>query len=96
MQKLNETLNLNNINLSVLFLIYPNPTKSSAILKIENPSNEVYALTLFTSSGEIVQTIKNITSNEIKIERQNLPSGIYYFQLKSEKQFHSMGKLIFD
>jgi len=52
-----------------------------------------YSLRLFNILGENVRTISNISSNKIILKRENLKTGVYFFQLQSAKERMS-GKII--
>ena len=73
--------------------VYPNPTNHSATLKFENPTKEKCILTFYNTQGRLVLTITNITTNTVEIERRNLTSGPYFFQLCGSKQIIATGKL---
>jgi hypothetical protein len=67
--------------------IYPNPLKTSATIEFPNPENKAYNLTLTNISGKTLRTINHITDNKVKIEKENLPSGIYFIELRGDKIF---------
>jgi hypothetical protein len=85
---LNNTQNNNDIKIS------PNPFDDYSNLTFTNPKNEKHTLTIFNTTGQIVQQKDNIISGEIKIERENLVSGIYFFQLRSVSNVVVTGKLV--
>ena len=78
------------------FSLYPNPFNTSATLKFENFANNNCTLLLYNLYGQIVRTVTNITSDEIEIERKNLSSGLYFFQMRSENNIHAEGKFIIE
>lgn len=78
------------------FKLYPNPTNQSATLEFNNPTKQTCTLTLYDLHGQVVQTIKNITADKVEIERQNLASGLYFFQLRTDRQIIATGKLTFE
>jgi PKD repeat protein len=86
----NENILLSDIE----YQIYPNPFSVQTKLKFDNPDNSTHQLILSTMTGEIVRTIDNIHSSEVQIERSNLPSGIYFFQLYSKSRRIASGKII--
>ena len=45
-------------------------------------------------SGQKIKTINDISGDQIKIERENLSTGIYFYELKQDKKTISTGKLI--
>lgn len=78
------------------YKVYPNPTTQFAKLEFNNPTKQNCTLTIYDFRGQVEQSIKNITSNEIEIERRNITNGLYFFQLRSDKQIIASGKLTFE
>ena len=76
------------------FSIYPNPTSQYATLEFNNYKNENHTLTLYDAQGGVVRTMTNIASDKVEIEIRNLPSGLYFFQLSTDRQVRAIGKLI--
>lgn len=86
---------LNNPNQGTsLSKIYPNPLSQYATIEFENPKSENCTLTIYNTSGQLVQTITDITTNKIEIERQNLLKGLYFFRLHIDRQVIANGKLM--
>ena len=75
------------------FKLYPNPTDQFAILEFNNPTKQNCTLTLYDLHGQNVRTINNITADKVEIERQDLASGLYFFQLRTDRQIIATGKL---
>lgn len=75
---------------------YPNPFKTKAKLQLENPKSDNYTLTIFNSLGQPVRKISNIVTDNIVIEKQDLSSGLFLFQLRSDKKIDATGKFIID
>lgn len=73
--------------------VYPNPTNQSATIVFDNPTNDMYILTLYDNQGRLVQTITNVTTNKVEINRKNLMSGYYFLQLSKGRQIIASGKL---
>ena len=76
--------------------IYPNPITDYATLKFNCFKSEKYSLTLFNVYGTRMKTFPNIKTREIKITKDNLPSGVYIFQLNDGEKKVAFGKLIFN
>ncbi len=76
--------------------IYPNPTCASSILEFSNPKNECHSLKIFNHQGQLIKIITDIYSDKFVIERNNLPAGLYFLQLWTEKQIIGTGRLIFE
>lgn len=73
--------------------IYPNPFNDFTTIQ----SNSIFhkaELTLYSVLGQKVKTINRISGNEIKIDRDNLPSGIYFIRLVQDNNTITTEKLI--
>lgn len=85
------TENANGISMSV----YPNPAKDVIIFHFDQQLANSYTLKLFNSQGQLVRIVNNI--NDIFVlERQNLKSGIYLFQIGLKNDIFQRGKFIFE
>lgn len=78
------------------FLIYPNPFHDRSILEFKNIKNEKHRLSLYSITGKLMRSVTDITTNYIVIERKNLANGLYFFQLRNNKQIVATGKLIIE
>jgi acetyl esterase/lipase len=73
--------------------IYPNPLSSAATLQL--PGNYDHAtLIIFNSNGQIVKQMKNISARTIVLNRDNLPSGIYYMRLIQDDKMSATDKIV--
>lgn len=88
--KSNENYSINKIK------IYPNPSYTNAILELNNPTMQNYTLKIFNSQGKLVRISSDIYSDKFEIIRSNLPNGIYYLQLWTDRTILGTGKLIFE
>lgn len=73
---------------------YPNPTTNSTLLKLNNSLYPPKQLSIYNAIGQPVKTITNFSSQEIKVEKKKLGSGIFFFHLLYENQKKVVGKLI--
>jgi hypothetical protein len=73
-------INENSSNTTVS--LFPNPFSSSCKMIFENRSKEKFILSLFDVTGRNV-TQKIISESEVIIDRKNLASGIYSYQLRN-------------
>ena len=76
--------------------IYPNPFHDYSTITFENSKKENCALTLYNSVGQLVRSFNDIKADKIRIERQNLKSGLYYFRLCTGKQTLAKGNLLIE
>jgi hypothetical protein len=72
--------------------IYPNPFENRTTVRFSNPTNTEFTLNIRDLSGKLVYTRKNITEQEIHIQRGSLKSGYYHIEVVGEKMFR--GKMI--
>lgn len=77
------------------FFIYPNPFSTSATLRIYNRENAKYEFTMYDLFGREVRqfTIPQI-AGQCKIERGNLPSGMYFYKVSDKEKIIGTGKII--
>jgi hypothetical protein len=76
--------------------LYPNPMENTATLQIDAPEPDNYTLTISDLLGNNVYTKTNITSEEIKIEKENMNAGIYFYHLQSRKGSTANGKFVIE
>ncbi len=68
-------------------LVYPNPTTNKLNIKLsEEFIGKPYSI--MNSIGQVIWTGK-VSNTQIEINLTNLPFGIYYFQLATEKGLHT-------
>ena len=73
--------------------VYPNPFSSQTIIKTDKILEDA-TLTVYNSFGQQVKQMKNISGLEIKLNRENLPSGIYFIQLTEDAKIIAIDKII--
>ena len=74
---------------------YPNPFTFYTTVEIPEKywqTNNVSIL-IYNLMGKEINRIENIHSNKIKINRENLPSGLYFYKLTDGYQIIATGKL---
>ncbi|MCH8318708.1 MAG: PKD domain-containing protein [Bacteroidetes bacterium] len=75
--------------------IYPNPFSTFAIIKIKGQMANA-SFVLYDIVGREAKRIDKIETKQIKITRDNLPSGMYFYKLKSQEEIIGIGKVIID
>ncbi|MES2726675.1 MAG: T9SS type A sorting domain-containing protein [Bacteroidota bacterium] len=76
--------------------LFPNPFHDYATLKItSNNTINNGQLIIFNILGQPIKTLK-VINNEVKIERDNLPTGIYFYSLMDNNQLMYSQKLIIE
>ena len=74
---------INAIEKNENFDIYPNP--SSEEINIQAKNNDLISeISIFDKLGKLVQSYSNLNENTISIYRNNLVSGIYFLQVKTQ------------
>lgn len=79
---------------TLLFEIYPNPFTEFTTLQFTNARGLRHDLTVTNMTGQVVRKITNIVGDHIILERGELPSGLYFFVLKSADGHAGTGKLL--
>ncbi len=66
--------------------IYPNPFNTNLTIEIKNnmPVNKIEILSL---DGRLVRILDNIQVNSITINRENLPSGLYFLRIHADEVY---------
>ncbi|MCD4771826.1 MAG: T9SS type A sorting domain-containing protein [Bacteroidales bacterium] len=78
-------------------IIYPNPFKTTATLKINEALQINNAeLRIFDTYGKEVHKITNISNNEFEINRTGLSNGLYFYQLFEKQNIIDTGKIMID
>ena len=75
------------------FTISPNPFSSSTTLQTDNLFKNA-TLTIYNSFGQQVKQLKNIYGQEIKLQRDDLPNGLYFLRLTQDDKTFATEKLI--
>jgi hypothetical protein len=81
---------------SIQMNIYPNPLRDYTSIEFENSKHLNHTLTVYDSQGRIVRSIHNITSGTVRVERNNLTSGLYIIRLRDENEIRAIGKLVIE
>jgi len=75
------------------YFVQPNPFTESTNIFFANPNNEAVHAVLTDVQGRTVRNIDGLRGESWTITRGNLPSGVYFFQLRGANGYAS-GKLI--
>jgi len=90
----NGTVGINEIKKENYYLdIYPNPFSSETTIKtFKNLQNAT--LTIYSTIGKELKTIKNISGQTIKLNKDNLPIGLYFIRLTQDNKIIATDKLV--
>lgn len=87
------TVGIKESNLSNDLNVFPNPFSLSTTLQtIVFLNNAV--LTIYNSYGQLVKKIDKLSGHTINLQRDNLSSGLYFFNLTQDNKIISTNKLI--
>lgn len=73
--------------------IFPNPFSSTCLI-ITDKILKSASLTIYNSYGQQVRNINNIQGQTIQLQRDNLPTGIYFIQLVQDNILITSKKII--
>ena len=73
--------------------IYPNPFTYSTTLEIQGQSYEQLEVVIYDATGRIMQVITG-QGEQLQIERGNLTTGFYFYELKGNGQRIATGKVV--
>jgi len=89
------TLGINEISFALACAVYPNPFVGSATLKIPD-DYQISAGTLFMMYDVFGRKVMRLplTDHQLLIPRRNLPSGIYFYEVRNGEKIIGSGKMI--
>jgi hypothetical protein len=73
--------------------VYPNPLLFQTTIQTDYYLHNA-TLLLYNSLGQKVREVKNISGKTFILKRENLPVGIYFFELTQDNKSIFMDKLI--
>jgi len=76
------------------FAVYPNVISEKATVRIPPGAIKDVQLSLYNSTGQCIQSWKELSGTETEFKRGNLESGFYFLQAKSESSTLGTRKLI--
>ena len=73
--------------------VYPNPFTSATTLQTAVSLHNA-TITVYNCFGQTVKEIKNISGQSLTLQRDNLPSGMYFVRLTEEYKINAVHKLV--
>lgn len=73
--------------------VFPNPFNTFTNFQFNSILNNA-ELNIYNLYGQNIKTIKNISADRVKIERGNLSSGLYFYELRQNSKNIATGKLL--
>lgn len=89
-----EVTEINDMNSSLNYKLYPNPANQSLILEFDNAEQKTYSMTLYDFQGRIVREITKVNEDKLIIDIANLTGGLYFFQISTDFETFFTEKLI--
>ncbi|MCB0283588.1 MAG: T9SS type A sorting domain-containing protein [Calditrichaeota bacterium] len=81
-----------------LYQNFPNPFNPSTVIHYEVPLSSKVRLTIYDLQGREIQTVVNKQQNaghyQVTFDASNLPSGIYFYELKTSSGFSQTKKMV--
>ncbi|MDX1908636.1 MAG: PQQ-dependent sugar dehydrogenase [Bacteroidia bacterium] len=74
--------------------IYPHPFASEIVIEFPNPNRLPHTLTLTDARGRAVRVMPGITQASVRVERGDLPAGLYVAEIQHETGLRFTGKVI--
>jgi len=78
----------------IKFTTYPNPFNEHTTIELGNSKNAEFRLMVFNMQGQVVKTIDHISGKQVKVEKEDLVNGMYFFQVLSENTIVGTGKFV--
>lgn len=75
-------------NNEMFFKTWPNPTKNKININFINAEKELANINITNQLGESVLILEELTSETKEIYLENIPSGIYYIQIKTNTKYN--------
>lgn len=90
-----EPVGINKNTLSANLKLYPNPTSTYSVIEFnDNASN--HNVQLLDIAGRIVRTYDNHKYNTLRVDKDELTSGIYFLNVSNDKNQNGSIKLMID
>lgn len=90
---IDTTLSVEENSLATNYQLYPNPTEDYFQINNQNTASQIEKVVMYSFSGKLISTT-NITTENQKINTNQLPKGIYIVQISSNNDAVSYHKLI--
>jgi hypothetical protein len=82
------------VHTDIHLVIFPNPFSSNCTIRINKEGQQIKQLKLINAQGQTVKHYNNLAGNEISIERDQLPAGVYFYHLTTHQDMVASGKII--
>ena len=72
----------------------PTPMHTTAILSLQTEQDAIQEVRLFNLAGQQIRTYPSVTTNQLTIERGNLPAGLYLYHVRTRNDQIYSGKFL--
>ncbi len=72
---------------------FPNPFGTKTTIQLEGQDFQSGEIVLYDATGKLIRK-QQFEGNEINLERKNLNSGLYLFQIKADETLIGVGKIV--
>jgi V8-like Glu-specific endopeptidase len=73
--------------------LYPNPALSNFIVRLTSQRSKSFTFWLYSTEGQLIWELES-SSSSLPVDRRGLASGIYFYNVRTEKNEFFSGKLI--
>lgn len=91
------TVGMNENDLANMDLnIYPNPSSDVLNITFNAENSEETKVSMLSSTGQLIQEINNVSKgqNNISFDVENIPAGIYFVKIQTDKGFYTKPVII--
>jgi aldose sugar dehydrogenase len=81
---LQESLSVSSYRKNSIFKLWPNPTKNSLFIEINENNEDEFKAELINSLGQVVKAFKSLQTGKNEANIENLPAGMYILKLYSK------------
>lgn len=87
---------INEENISMGVNVFPNPMSQTSTIQFDNSNNDPITISIYSNDGRLVKKFNEIKGNHVIIEKNNIPAGLYFIQLKNTNTVYATFKLIIE
>ena len=76
--------------------VYPNPMNSTAVVTVSDnikKSFSDFSFVIYDVLGNLIRKTDGITTNKFTIKKENIPAGVYIYELRNGNEIIKRGKL---
>lgn len=81
---LDSTLHVSELTQTLGVSVFPNPADTHLVIQLDAPSHPVASIHLYDTQGLLIQRFMNPIVESLVIDTQQVPSGIYYLEVKTK------------